>query len=236
MRRKVRSVLTLTSRAVWSPVDSIRLNRCGLNYTFQMEVEVITIGNVKQVRDWTRNVVYVGRAMQTGNARLQEGSVLGNPFRVGQDGTRTEVIEKFRRWLWVCCKNENSKVRKELMRLVEKHKRGENIVLVCWCHPAPCHADVIKRAIEYFADPESKPHDVQKRETQGKPAFKPSRHYNQVKFYLGPGRWTWIDREPTRPGLMREHRAYNPKAAASPRQLTIEDFVAKYYPEAKGGD
>jgi hypothetical protein len=39
--------------------------------------------------------IYVGR--ETPGA---PGNVLGNPFRIGRDGTREEVVEKYRRWLW----------------------------------------------------------------------------------------------------------------------------------------
>jgi hypothetical protein len=38
-----------------------------------------------------------------------QGSVLGNPFRVGRDGTLEEVIKKYRRWLW-----EQIKLRREV--------------------------------------------------------------------------------------------------------------------------
>lgn len=61
--------------------------------------------------------VYIGRP-----------SKWGNPFVIGRDGTRTEVIEKYRQWVVVQDYDFN-----EL--------RGKT--LGCWCSPAPCHGDVL---------------------------------------------------------------------------------------------
>ena len=35
--------------------------------------------------------------------------------------------------------------------LAEKHNRGEDIVLICWCKPKPCHGDILAKAIEWLA-------------------------------------------------------------------------------------
>jgi hypothetical protein len=57
-----------------------------------------------------------------------------NPFKIGVDGTREEVIEKFERYL--------TQERPDLMaRLPEL--RGK--VLACWCKPSDCHGDVLAR-------------------------------------------------------------------------------------------
>jgi hypothetical protein len=64
--------------------------------------------------------VYVGRP-----------SKWGNPFTIGRDGTREEVIEKYRVWI---------KTQPELLAaLPELHDK----VLGCWCDPKPCHATVL---------------------------------------------------------------------------------------------
>ena len=57
----------------------------------------------------------------------------GNPFVIGRDGTRAEVIAKYETWLL-----QQSRL---LARLPEL--RGKS--LVCWCSPAPCHCDVLLR-------------------------------------------------------------------------------------------
>lgn len=56
----------------------------------------------------------------------------GNPFKIGRDGNRAEVISKYRAWV---LKHPRliSKIRTELT--------GK--VLGCWCKPNACHGDVI---------------------------------------------------------------------------------------------
>lgn len=65
--------------------------------------------------------VYIGR-----------GSSWGNPFRIGYDGTRAEVIQKFRLY----ATQRLIKERDWLVPLVGKD-------LVCYCAPMPCHGNVI---------------------------------------------------------------------------------------------
>ena len=64
--------------------------------------------------------VYIGRP-----------SKWGNPFEIGKDGTRIQVIDKFRRHL------ENSP---DLMASIQE-LRGKR--LGCWCKPNKCHGDVL---------------------------------------------------------------------------------------------
>jgi len=64
--------------------------------------------------------VYIGR-----------GGQWGNPFRIGPDGTRTEVIEKYREWI-----QGQSVLLAQLPML--KGKR-----LGCYCAPLACHGDVL---------------------------------------------------------------------------------------------
>ena len=64
------------------------------------------------------DTVYVGRP-----------SRWGNQFQIGRDGTREEVIKKFRDNL---TEQDKEDARREL--------RGKN--LSCWCYPNACHADV----------------------------------------------------------------------------------------------
>lgn len=66
--------------------------------------------------------VYIGR-----------GSKWGNPFRIGEDGNRAEVIEKYETYL---------KLHPELIAALHE-LRGMN--LMCHCAPKPCHGDVLLR-------------------------------------------------------------------------------------------
>jgi Domain of unknown function (DUF4326) len=87
--------------------------------------------------------IYVGRMMLG-----IPGSVLGNPFQIGRDGTRVQVISKYRRWLWEQIKFRNEAY-DELRRIAEMARRGD-VTLVCWCAPELCHANVIGRSVEYL--------------------------------------------------------------------------------------
>lgn len=68
------------------------------------------------------DLVYVGRPTKW-----------GNPFVVGKDGTREEVIAKYRAWL----RNHPDLT----LLLIVKELRGKD--LACWCAPEACHADVL---------------------------------------------------------------------------------------------
>lgn len=65
--------------------------------------------------------VYIGRP-----------SKWGNPFAIGKDGTREEVVEKYRTYLLS---------RQELVEQAKKELVGKN--LVCFCAPKLCHGDIL---------------------------------------------------------------------------------------------
>lgn len=65
---------------------------------------------------------------------------LGNPFVIGQDGTREEVVALHLRGL-----RATVKVNKEMNNRI-KSLKGFN--LVCYCAPLPCHGDNLKIVCE----------------------------------------------------------------------------------------
>ena len=81
--------------------------------------------------------------------------LLGNPYVIGKDGTRQEVIERYRTWLWRQIE-PRGEVYRELQRLAAKAREGD-LILICWCkrpdRQIACHGDVVKRAIEYLLAP-----------------------------------------------------------------------------------
>lgn len=87
------------------------------------------------------NGIYIGRPMKG-----IPGSVLGNPFKMGPDGSRVEVIQKYRQWLWNHIQNENQLIINELLRI---HDSKSDVI--CWCAPLPCHGDVVLKAADYLA-------------------------------------------------------------------------------------
>jgi uncharacterized protein DUF4326 len=77
--------------------------------------------NARQVgKQPTGTRVYVGRP-----------SKWGNPFVIGRDGTREQVVAKYRAWI----------VRQPALMAALHELRGKD--LVCWCAPERCHAEVL---------------------------------------------------------------------------------------------
>ena len=74
--------------------------------------------------------------------RIDRTTILGNPYIIGQDGTRKEVIEKYRLLLPEQYRLLNV-VRDRIDEMIERAKTYP-ILLACWCAPLPCHGDVIK--------------------------------------------------------------------------------------------
>jgi len=74
--------------------------------------------------------VYIGRP-----------SVFGNPFVIGKDGTREEVIHKYRQLLHHKLKTD-AKFKAQVDALKGK-------TLGCFCAPAPCHGDAIVEYLEH---------------------------------------------------------------------------------------
>lgn len=91
--------------------------------------------------------VYIGR-----------GTPWGNPFVIGREGDRFEVIEKFRKHFESQILADPSKHR-ALLSL--KGKR-----LGCHCKPAPCHGDVIAEYLNSMDVPESGQEDTNIRDVQ----------------------------------------------------------------------
>lgn len=72
---------------------------------------------------------------------IGRGSRWGNPFHIGKDGSREEVIRKYRKWLWG--EIQKGRITKEDL-VALKHKK-----LGCFCKPQACHGDVIVAAVEW---------------------------------------------------------------------------------------
>ena len=67
----------------------------------------------------------------------------GNRWRVGGDGTRDEVIVRYRADLW-------RRIRAGEIAL-EELAELDGMWLACWCEPQPCHGDVLARAAAWAA-------------------------------------------------------------------------------------
>lgn len=69
------------------------------------------------------NYIYIGR-----------GSPFGNPFVIGKDGTREEVIEKYRSYF-------KGRLEDPIFRSMVMRLKGKK--LGCFCKPQHCHGTVI---------------------------------------------------------------------------------------------
>lgn len=81
----------------------------------------------------------LNKAMDTiphGSVYIGRPSKWGNPFIAGVDGTRTEVIQKFKTYLY-----SNPELMSSLHEL-------EGRDLVCWCSPKSCHGDILVQAVK----------------------------------------------------------------------------------------
>lgn len=74
-------------------------------------------------------------------------SILGNPFRMNKESERESVIEKYRVWLKKQIEEHDPLIVSELSRLKAIADAGD-LILVCWCAPKRCHAEVIKEILE----------------------------------------------------------------------------------------
>lgn len=74
-------------------------------------------------------------------------NILGNPFPVTRMLPRQEAIRAYKEWL-VEQLQTDSMAWREIERLAKIHAAGGTIGLVCCCTPLPCHAEVVKAAIE----------------------------------------------------------------------------------------
>lgn len=83
--------------------------------------------------------VYIGRP----NAK-EPGACMGNPFEIGKDGDRNEVIAKYRDWL----PHQGGLIVTTLNNIRDYMKQGFDVELECYCAPRACHGDVIKERLQ----------------------------------------------------------------------------------------
>ena len=79
---------------------------------------------VVNIRQYTLPYVYIGRP-----------SMAGNPFRIGPDGTRDDVMEKYQKYF-------DDRIRHDFVFRTYIHGLSGQ-VLGCYCKPLRCHGDII---------------------------------------------------------------------------------------------
>lgn len=99
---------------------------------------------------------------------IGRGSPWGNPFVIGKDGDRDEVIDKYEQHL------------RESPRLLDRLHELRGKTLACFCAPARCHGDILARYAD--APPHTPKEEPMRVGTDG------GCHPNPG----GPGGWAWV--------------------------------------------
>ena len=112
-------------------------------------IEVVSLKNRSSI---PKNVVYVGRESK----RLKVGnSPLANPFKIGVDGKRSQVCERFRvETLYPALDAKDGPVWNEISSLADRVVSGELVKIGCpGCVPGQeCHAHDIAAAVREVAE------------------------------------------------------------------------------------
>ena len=92
------------------------------------------------LREWMEGAenVYVARrgvVFVDGVRYPMTDSPFANPYKIGRDGSRSDVLEKYREWLEK--QVSDGTISPEMIESL----RGKT--LGCWCAPEPCHAEIL---------------------------------------------------------------------------------------------
>lgn len=84
------------------------------------------------------------------------GSILGNPYTdkpvhktlaIYQAKSREDAIARYDSYFDMMY-SSNPEFKAIVDEIYDKYKRGEDVYLECYCHPKPCHCDVIAKKIK----------------------------------------------------------------------------------------
>lgn len=81
----------------------------------------------------------VNKRKELWNIYIGRGSIFGNPFVIGKDGTREEVIDQYKNYL---SRPESVELRDKIYEL------PCYAILGCYCKPKACHGDLIVKLWE----------------------------------------------------------------------------------------
>ena len=147
MSQKAYGSVVLNNHSVMSvKVPLVLKKKQPLTNDGEKKTRVVCV-NVKDIRpkyqnlkEWIEdpNHEYIARGgpVFIGGARYpKHDSVWANPFKVGRDGTREEIIELYRQHIQQ--KLDSNEITREQLEAL----RGKT--LGCWCKPEPCHGDIL---------------------------------------------------------------------------------------------
>jgi hypothetical protein len=118
-----------------------------------MKLPIVNLKNFRNKESldasFGENWMYIGRG---DSRKWLERSPLANPYSSKSYAvaikckTKEEAIAEYRKWLWSKIKVCDEKVMAEL------YKIKKTTVLVCYCHPEPCHGEVVRKAAEWVQE------------------------------------------------------------------------------------
>lgn len=84
----------------------------------------------------TTTVVNINTRRAPYDVYIGRGSIWGNPYVIGESGTRVEVIQKYEAYV------------RNRPDLLERLPELEGKTLGCFCYPKQCHGDVLVKLVK----------------------------------------------------------------------------------------
>ena len=117
------------------PGDNPAVGGCAVEGEFDPETSFEPDGKYPMCPGYKTSKTTVVNIRETGyDVYVGRPYMFGNPFEIGKDGTRKEVIEKFRKYFYERLRTDQK------FRDAVHDLRGKR--LGCFCKPLPCHCDV----------------------------------------------------------------------------------------------
>ena len=88
-----------------------------------------------------RGATVVNMRYESYDVMGDRSSFAGNPFVLGRDGDRAEVLRKYEAWL---------DRHPELVERARREFAGKRVG--CWCKPKDCHLDILVARMEALED------------------------------------------------------------------------------------
>ena len=115
---------------------------CSDCMAFVKFMKTADVKTFKQLKDKEKKEMkVVNMKDEKADVKIDRSSILGNPFKIGKDGTREQVIQKYRKYLINCFQ-----VVGEIQNMA--YNMEDNINLGCHCKPKECHGDILIEAIK----------------------------------------------------------------------------------------
>jgi hypothetical protein len=114
-----------------------------------MSIQNVKVANIRptfdNLKEWCEHPdnVYIARkgVVFVNKQRYPpKDSIWYNPYKIGKDGNRNEVIQKYETYIRNRLQTE-VELKEELQKLKNKH-------LGCWCYPEPCHGNVLLKILD----------------------------------------------------------------------------------------